>query len=104
MFLMKRGFCTSSPSFSRRWRMCTITVLLDPAMNSSSQTARNSSSTGTTHPRCSAKYSKIEYSSGVQRTGFSSTVTVRASLLMERPLNAMMGPASSAATDCSRVP
>ena len=34
----------------------------------------------------------------------TSTVTVRASLLMESPLNEMMGPASSAATACSRLP
>ncbi|VWM16099.1 Uncharacterised protein [Collinsella intestinalis] len=46
----------------------------------------------------------MEYSSGVQRTDFSSTVTVRASRLISSPLKEMIGPASSTGAACSRLP
>ena len=73
---------------SRRWRMCTITVLLEPGIKSSFHTARTGPPRLPRCWRCSTRYSKMEYLMGeahwrtVHHYGTSIAVDLQAVELM----------------------
>ena len=66
-------------SFLRRWRMCTMTVLLDWAFASSPHTASNKSRDATGRPAARSRHARMANSLGVSASGSPWSVAAYAS-------------------------